>query len=210
MLPILTAALLLGAPPPMPSEKTADRELLPMPRRLDDSTAQLKTTKQIEFQNKRVEALRIRRAAEAEFIAGRTDAAIKMLADCLVELKKSALDPADLSLLRRPIEHRLETFYRLESSRILDECREQEERRLGRERPKPDIGRLLPKVEPVQEGDDMSRSELDDIPYLNNYLNRLQNRWLEQALPKRIPMPRRLDEPTPLPGGIGRRGASQA
>ena len=40
MLPILTAALLLGAPPPMPSEKTPDRELLPMPRRLGDSTAQ--------------------------------------------------------------------------------------------------------------------------------------------------------------------------
>ena len=134
MLPILTAALLLGAPPPMPSEKTADRELLPMPRRLDDSTAQLKTTKQIEFQNKRIESLRIQRVAQAEFSAGRTDAAIKMLADYVVELKKSALDPADLSLLQRPIDYRLETFKTLKAQFELEAAVATERAKIARDR----------------------------------------------------------------------------
>ena len=203
MLPILTAALLLGAPPPMPSEKTPDRELLPMPRRLDDSTAQLKTTKQIEFQNKRIESLRIQRVAQAEFSAGRTDAAIKMLADYVVELKKSALDPADLSLLQRPIDYRLETFKTLKAQFELEAAVATERAKIARDRALRRV-EALRGVELVQPGDDMMRSEFDGIPCLDAYVNRLYHRQVEKLLqPERIPMPRRLDEPTPLPGGIG-------
>jgi hypothetical protein len=117
MLPILTAALLLGAPPPMPSAKTADRELLPMPRRLGASYAQ-DDASNAEYLKRRTDLLKVECAAVLAFHKGEMDDAIKMLSEHLAKLRQMPLDQSGGPTLLFLTEQRLEYFKYLKKLRV--------------------------------------------------------------------------------------------
>jgi type II secretory pathway component GspD/PulD (secretin) len=79
--------------------------------------AQVKALQQVEFQKQRVESLKVQREAQARFSKGETDAAVQLLTDHLAKMRESQLDPADLAMLQRPVEYRLQTFKVLKSQR---------------------------------------------------------------------------------------------
>ncbi len=83
-------------------------------RAADDAGANLlKSTeamRQIKFQELRSDGLAAQRDAQAKAGVGQTDAAIDILKGYLATLDEQQLDPAQMSLLRRPVESRLQKF----------------------------------------------------------------------------------------------------
>ena len=80
----------------------------------DDAGANLlKSTeamRQVKFQELRADGLDVQRDAQAKASVGQTDAAIDVLKGYLATLDEQQLDPAQMSLLRRPVESRLQKF----------------------------------------------------------------------------------------------------
>jgi hypothetical protein len=62
------------------------------------------------FQELREEAIRVMIAASARLRKGDLDDALERLHDFLLRLAESRLDPEELSLLRRPIEMRMQQY----------------------------------------------------------------------------------------------------
>ncbi|HBI41705.1 MAG TPA: hypothetical protein DDY78_02480, partial [Planctomycetales bacterium] len=83
-------------------------------RAADDAGANLlKSTeamRQVKFQALRADGLNVQRDAQAKASVGQTDAAIDLLKGYLATLDEQQLDPAQMSLLRRPVESRLQKF----------------------------------------------------------------------------------------------------
>jgi type II secretory pathway component GspD/PulD (secretin) len=79
----------------------------------DDDQALLVRTqamREIKFQALRKEALEVQSAAAEKFRSGQAEAAIDMLQDHIAKLQEVQLDPGQLTLLRRPLESRLQQF----------------------------------------------------------------------------------------------------
>jgi type II secretory pathway component GspD/PulD (secretin) len=71
--------------------------------------------RQIKFQKLRQEGLDAQKEAAEKFRSGQTDAALDRLQDYLAQLNDEQLDPGQLTLLRRPVESRLQQFKLLKS-----------------------------------------------------------------------------------------------
>jgi type II secretory pathway component GspD/PulD (secretin) len=131
----------VGGQPPVPNVPMAprviDKPATPMPMPMPTNTApmttapvvqgqpsnpsdfanQVQALQQIEFQRLRADGLKVQRDAQARFGKGETDAAIQMLQDHLAKIKEAQIDPANLALLTRPVEYRLQTFKVLKTQR---------------------------------------------------------------------------------------------
>jgi type II secretory pathway component GspD/PulD (secretin) len=71
--------------------------------------------REVKFQQLRTEGLSIQTQALERFRTGQTDVAVDMLQDYLLRLSEEQLDPGQFSLLRRPIESRLQAFQLLKA-----------------------------------------------------------------------------------------------
>jgi len=74
---------------------------------------------QIEFQRLRKEGLDVQREAADRFRTGRTDEALDLLQDYLTSLGEVQLEPGQVTLLRRPVESRLQHFRLLKAQQDL-------------------------------------------------------------------------------------------
>ena len=72
--------------------------------------ARTKAMQEVKFQQLRQRGMDVQTQALERFRSGQTDAALDMLQDYLTELSQEQLEPGQLSLLRRPIESRVQQF----------------------------------------------------------------------------------------------------
>ena len=77
--------------------------------------ARTRAMREIKFQQLRTEGLSTQSQALERFRTGQTDVAVEMLQDYLMRLSDEQLDPGQLSLLRRPIDSRLQQFQLLKA-----------------------------------------------------------------------------------------------
>lgn len=77
--------------------------------------ARTRAMREIKFQQLRKEGLDVQSQALDRFRTGQTDVAVDMLQEHLVRLAEEQLDPAQLALLRRPIDSRLQQFQLLKA-----------------------------------------------------------------------------------------------
>ncbi len=66
--------------------------------------------REVKFQQLREQGMKVQTDALERFRSGQTDNAVDMLQDYLAELSEEQLDPGQLTLLRRPIESRVQQF----------------------------------------------------------------------------------------------------
>ena len=71
--------------------------------------------REIKFQQLRKEGLDVQSQALERFRTGQTDVAIDMLQEHLIRLSEEQIDPAQMALLRRPIDSRLQQFQLLKA-----------------------------------------------------------------------------------------------
>jgi type II secretory pathway component GspD/PulD (secretin) len=71
--------------------------------------------REVKFQQLRTEGLNVQAQALERFRIGQTDAAVDMLQEYLAHLSEEQLDPAQLAMLRRPIDSRLQQFQLLKA-----------------------------------------------------------------------------------------------
>ena len=107
----------VGAKEASPSPEPTQVHALDAPgtaRAADSAGANLlkatEAMRQVKFQELRADGLAAQRNAQAKAAVGQTDAAIDVLKNYLAGLDEQQLDPAQMSLLRRPVESRLEKF----------------------------------------------------------------------------------------------------
>jgi type II secretory pathway component GspD/PulD (secretin) len=72
--------------------------------------ARTRAMREVKFQQLREQNMKVQAEALERFRTGQTDAAVDMLQDYLAELSQEQLDPGQLTLLRRPIESRVQQF----------------------------------------------------------------------------------------------------
>lgn len=72
--------------------------------------ARTEAMRQVKFQKLRQEGLDVQKEAAQKFRTGQTDAAIDMLREYVASLNDAQLEPGQLTLLKRPVEARLEQF----------------------------------------------------------------------------------------------------
>ncbi len=72
--------------------------------------ARTRALREVKFQQLRQKSMDVQTQALDRFRSGQTDAAVDMLQDYLVELSQEQLDAGQLTLLRRPIESRVQQF----------------------------------------------------------------------------------------------------
>src|SRR5262249_19249636 len=72
--------------------------------------ARTEAMRQVKFQKLRQEGLDAQKDAAQKFRTGQTDAAIDLLQDYIAGLNDAQLDPGQLTLLKRPVEARLQQF----------------------------------------------------------------------------------------------------
>jgi type II secretory pathway component GspD/PulD (secretin) len=104
---------------PQPELRTPDAGDTGRARATDDPgqslLARTKAMREIKFQQLRTEGLSIQAQALERFRTGQTDVAVDMLQEYLARLSEEQLDPGQLSLLRRPIDSRLQQFQLLKA-----------------------------------------------------------------------------------------------
>jgi type II secretory pathway component GspD/PulD (secretin) len=77
--------------------------------------ARTRGLREVKFQQLRSEGLNVQAQALERFRTGQTDVAVDMLQEYLARLSEEQLDPAQLSMLRRPIDSRLQQFQLLKA-----------------------------------------------------------------------------------------------
>src|SRR5262249_54475700 len=91
--------------------------------RATDSTPEKEYAKQVQalqevkFQELRSKSMQVMREANERFQAGDTDRALEMLQEYSATLRESQLEPQQVTLLRRPVEARLQQFKTLKAQR---------------------------------------------------------------------------------------------
>jgi type II secretory pathway component GspD/PulD (secretin)/tetratricopeptide (TPR) repeat protein len=86
----------------------------------DTLAQQVIALQKIEVQRQREEGLKALREAKDQFDRGEVDTAMETLQAYRARLKASKLDPADVAMLERPIEHREQTFKLLRAQKDME------------------------------------------------------------------------------------------
>ncbi len=85
--------------------------------------ARTRALREVKFQQLRTEGLNVQAQALERFRTGQTDVAVDMLQEYLARLAEEQLDPAQLAMLRRPIDSRLQQFQLLKAQSELANSR---------------------------------------------------------------------------------------